>query len=398
MTTRRVLITDGDNRSALAAVRSLGRRGHFVVTAGESPDCLAGVSRFTSVFVRCPSPVNDPQSFLAAILEVVREHRIDVVLPMTEITTLLLTEHRAALPASCVLPFADVDAIARASDKGAMVRLAREAGVPVPATIEAADLATALAKLDTLTYPVVLKPTRSRVRTATGWIDSSVSYAADRAELEARLRALAPENFPVLFQERIRGPGVGFFALYDRGRLVANFAHRRLREKPPSGGVSVLRESIPVDARALEYGTRLLGRLGWHGVAMVEFKQDERDGDLRLMEINARFWGSLQLAIDSGVDFPALLVAIAAGEPVEPVTSYRQGVRSRWLLGDLDVLLLLLTRSRRSLNLPPNYPSRLASLWDFLAFWRKNQSDEVWSSDDPRPGRLEWRRWLSVSK
>src|SRR5205085_6819270 len=97
------------------------------------------------------------------------------------------------------------------------------------------------------------------------------------------------------------------FALFDRGALVADFAHRRLREKPPAGGASVLSESAPVDPCLREQVVRLLGSIGWHGVAMVEYKHDLRSGATVLMEVNGRFWGSLQLAVDAGVDFPFLL-------------------------------------------------------------------------------------------
>ena len=120
----------------------------------------------------------------------------------------------------------------------------------------------------------------------------------------------------MLLQERIEGPGVGVFVCCDRGEPVALFAHRRLREKPPSGGVSVLCESAAArsDRRATS-ATRLLQALDWRGVAMVEFKRDLRDGSLRLMEINGRFWGSLQLAIDAGVEFPGRRWSIAKDEP-----------------------------------------------------------------------------------
>ena len=86
-------------------------------------------------------------------------------------------------------------------------------------------------------------------------------------------------------------------------RPVAFFAHKRLRERPPWGGVSVLSESAEPDPRLKALARQLLDDACWHGVAMVEFKVAP-DGTPYLMEINTRFWGSLQLAIDAGVDFP----------------------------------------------------------------------------------------------
>lgn len=394
----RVLITDSDNRSALAATRSVGKLGHTVITAGEHNPSLASVSRYSSAHEVCPSPTSDPEGFVAALLEIVRRQRIDVVLPMTEVTTLLVTQHRAELPPSCVVPFADPETIANASNKAWVLRSALQLGVPIPATEFIDSPQDALRLADTLAFPVVVKPARSRVRTANGWLSAAVSYAEDRDAFRARIAQLREQDFPLLIQERIVGPGVGVFACYAHGQPIAWFAHRRIREKPPSGGVSVLSESAALDPVAVDYASRLLSHLRWHGVAMVEFKRDTRDGSLRLMEINGRFWGSLQLAIDAGVDFPALAMELAAGRPVAPQRDYRVGVRCRWFWGDLDALLLVLLKSRDALNLPAAHPGRWRSLLSFLRPGSASQREELLRKDDPRPWLLESRRRLLRSR
>ena len=388
----RILVTDSDTRSALAAVRALGRDGHEVIVAGDRHPSLASVSRYCSDFEGYPNPGSNPESFVTALAAMVHHRRIDLLLPMTEITTLLLTEHRVRLPDSCQLPFPNAQTVSIASDKAHVMRLADELGVPTPRTLVVACVEEGMAA--DLPFPVVVKPARSRVRTGSTWLSTGVSYATDLAMLRSILTGLPPAAYPVLLQERIEGPGRGLFACFDRGQPVAFFAHRRLREKPPSGGVSALCESTELDPVAVDYGTRLLCRLGWHGVAMVEFKQDNRDGSLRLMEINARFWGSLQLAIDAGVNFPCILADIAAGKPPTGPIQYREGVRTRWLAGDLDALLMLLTRSRRALALPTSHPGRLVSLARFLRLWDRDTHYEIERLDDPKPMRLEWRRRL----
>ena len=88
------------------------------------------------------------------------------------------------------------------------------------------------------------------------------------------------------------------------GHPRARFAHRRIHEVPHTGGVSSFRESVrlpDIEAHALS----VLRRIGWNGVAMLEYRRDARTGDFRLLELNARFWGSLHLALAAGVDFPA---------------------------------------------------------------------------------------------
>jgi predicted ATP-grasp superfamily ATP-dependent carboligase len=88
--------------------------------------------------------------------------------------------------------------------------------------------------------------------------------------------------------------------------------HRRLRETPPSGGPSSCAVSI-FENDLKSAGIKLLDHLQWHGVAMAEFKRDAKSSQLYLLEINPKFWGSLDLALDSGVDFPALAARVALG-------------------------------------------------------------------------------------
>ena len=185
-----------------------------------------------------------------------------------------------------------------------------------------------------------------------------VSYAESLDELRVQLRSLPRGAFPVLLQQRIVGPGVGIFLLIRKGEVLAQFAHRRIREKPPSGGVSVYRESIPANPELVSRSRALLERFDWEGVAMVEYKIDAQSGAPFLMEINGRFWGSLQLAIDAGVDFPVLLLRSQRGEGVT-MPQYKSGVRSRWWWGDFDQLITRLrhpvglsrARTRRALAL-----------------------------------------------
>jgi predicted ATP-grasp superfamily ATP-dependent carboligase len=153
-------------------------------------------------------------------------------------------------------------------------------------------------------------------------------------------------------------------------------------------------KAVSLDAELLGRSERLLDAFGWNGVAMIEYKLDAPTGTPYLMEINGRFWGSLQLAIDSGVDFPALLVACALGEEVEPVTSYRVGTEGRWWWGEIDHVLTRFRRSDRQLSLPPDAPTRGAAARDFLNRWGRHQGDAVLRLADPMPFLYESIRWF----
>jgi len=386
----RVLVTDGDNRAALAVTRSLGRRGHFVLVGEKQGRALAHASRYCAKQVVYPDPVSEDGAFLDSVAQAVASERVDVILPVADITTLLITASRALFEPACRVPFAGGCTVAKAADKVAVMQAAESLGVPIPRTWYLASQGDRVPR--DVPFPVVLKPHRSRVRTAAGWRPCSVSYARSSDELQRALESSPPHHFPLMLQERIAGPGMGVFVCCDRGRLIAIFGHRRLREKPPWGGVSVLCESTVVCPQARDYAERLLKHLDWQGVAMVEFKRDVRDGLPKLMEINGRFWGSLQLAIDAGVDFPAILLATVEGLQSPVLPPYRVGVKSRWLWGDIDSLLLRL-RSRKGDWPAQDGRGRIGAMMQFLRFVDRDLYYDNPKADDVRPWlRESWRR------
>jgi predicted ATP-grasp superfamily ATP-dependent carboligase len=379
----RVFVTDGDQRPALAITRSLGRRGIEVIVGEERPVSLASSSRYAAGHRTYPSPYNTPQAFDRFLEELVTREQVDVIIPVTDVTTYMVARRQEVLRQHTCVAAPPFDAFDFVSDKGRLLRHAATRGIAIPRTFFVDGVANVQRILPHLEYPAVVKPTRSRMPTDLGWIGTSVHYAScesDLLHLYESIDYLA--STPSLIQERVVGPGTGVFLLCDHGRPLTAFAHRRLREKPPSGGVSVLSESIPLDRQLLDEAMSLLRPLGWHGVAMVEYKQDLRTGRHVLMEVNGRFWGSLQLAVDAGIDFPYLCYQLAKGEGIDLPTGYDVGVKSRWLLGDLDHLLIRLRGRRRELF--PAGSSRLRALAEFLSH-PKRGSQDVFRRDDPRP-------------
>lgn len=394
----KVIVLDGNERSALAVSRSLGKRGINVIVGAPKLPSLASSSRYCSSSFSYPSPDESPAEFIRSIRQVTAELGKSVLLPMTDVAVAEILRNREAFLDQAEVPFAGYDKYVAASDKVNLFKLALRLGVPTPSTIFATELdnrAEIAHECSKLGYPVVIKPARSRLLMNNRWIRTNVRYARGDREL---LQSLDDEPFrdsPYIVQERIEGPGVGIFVLFNQGRAIARFAHKRIREKPPSGGVSVLCESISPPPVALKMAEKLLRNLDWFGIAMVEFKWDKRDDLPKLMEINARFWGSLQLAISSGVDFPYLLFLLAMGQRIEPQEDYRLGVKSRWELGDLDHLLLRMVKNKKMLALPKDAPPRLSVLRDFmLDFFRPSVRNEILRIDDPSPIMVEFREYL----
>lgn len=375
----RVLVLDGEQRSALAVVRSLGRAGYRVATGADHPGALAAASRYSAALELLPSPLERPDAFRRGVVDAVARGGYDVVVPVTEPSALALLGDPSV---GALLPMPDADAFHEANDKVALMQRAAGLGIDVPRFVTVRDVEDGAAEVWDV-FPAVVKPGRSVVGEGDERRKTAVRFVNDRDELRAALADLPAGAFPVMLQERLVGAGVGVFLLVHDGERVASFAHRRIREKPPQGGVSVYRESVRAPATLVERADRLLQSFGWTGVAMVEFKHDEATDRYGLMEINGRFWGSLQLAVDAGVDFPRLLVDRFLGLSREVSTGYREGIRSRWEWGDVDHLLIRLRRGGARGGL---------AAW-FRPWWPGDRF-EVFRLGDPGPFWAETRAWF----
>lgn len=397
MATARVLVTDGDERAALAVTRALGARDIEVIVGAERQPSLAATSKYCARSIAYPSPYRDPAAFLDCLHNIVTQQKVDALFPISDIAMHVIGPEKSEFERHTRMPIPDYNIFEVISDKYNLMKLASELKVPIPHTIFVPDgnLQTVCNKIGG--FPAVVKPGCSLIKQEHGWQKTSVHYANNDDELRSLYRHHEYLMRPSLIQQRVLGEGQGIFALMNEGMPLALFAHRRLREKPPSGGVSVLRESIPLDKALVEPAVRLLQHVRWHGVAMVEFKVDHLTKTPMLMEVNGRFWGSLQLSIDAGINFPWLLFQMASGSATSlPENSYRSGIRSRWLLGDLDHLLMRLWKDEAALNLPTGSPPKWQCVGDFLNVFSRDTYYEIEKLADMRPSLYELRRYAKL--
>lgn len=305
-----VLVTDAHYKNGLCAVRSLGRHGATVVAGAPRRLAAGASSRFAAARIVYPSP-SRVDEFLSVINRAVERYSIDVILPMSLELVEVFARNRSRVPAHVQIPIAGLDQFVVAADKEAAVLLARDIAVPTPTVFTDPS--------DVHRFPVVVKPTQG---------SGVVRYVNDAEELA---EAFTSDS---TIQEYVVGAGYGFSALLDNGVEKAFFMHRRVREYPVTGGASTAAESF-YDERLRDHGLRLFRALGWHGVAMAEFKHDDRDGEFKLIEINPKFWGSLDLPVAAGVDFPWLTACLALGHELPAMADYEVGLRFQWFFDDL---------------------------------------------------------------
>lgn len=383
-----VLVTDSERGSAITIIRSLGRSGYRVIAADSTAMSAGFWSRYTHASWVYPNPGKDPEGFVSSLSHAVRQYQIDLLIPVTDAAILPLSRERDHFQGLAKLAIPEPAALEMVTNKQKTIALAEQVGVPTPRTAWVHTVAEALEKAHFFTWPIVLKPQVSRFyQKDTALKALEVSYAQNPAQLLQRMQQY--EGCPVLLQEYYMGSGEGVELLLHRGQPLAAFQHRRLREVPISGGASSFRESIPLEPVQYEYALRLLRALKWTGLAMVEFKVGQEGP--KLMEINGRVWGSLPLAVLSGMDFPSRLAALYLEGPppadARPELNYNIGVRSSNLALDILWIGSVLYGKQRYSFL--ERPKRSAGFKALLDLFRPSIRLDVQSLDDPKPGLVE---------
>jgi predicted ATP-grasp superfamily ATP-dependent carboligase len=259
-----------------------------------------------------------------------------------------------------------------ANDKTRTLEVADKLGIPYPKSVPVANVEDVRAAEAQFGYPFVVKPTMS-------WNQGSVRVAPVEAMNETEAMA-ATNRFlatgcEVIAQQLATGRRESISLFIANGELLAYCGCTAHRTTPPLGGVSAMRQSIPVPKEVLDWSVNLATAIGFEGACEVEYRQDARGNSL-LMEINPRLAGTLENAMHSGVNLPLMVWQWATGQPVQPVLSYRNGVRTRWLAGDLRWLWDSMTLQGR-----PDTMGRARSVWTFgWEFLRTSHYDFL----DPR--------------
>jgi len=378
----RVLVLGTDNRVVLAVVRSLGRQGLRVHVGWCDPAQVALRSRYVTAYHAIPpfSPYN--LDWKTALIDVLREHEFDLVIPCNDSTVVPLHSCRDELRDLAhvyLLPSATHDIV---SSKVKSHELAQKLGIPVPAGGLVATAEEAVTWFERFAPPLVLKPINT-FTLENSQTSNVVRLVYTPSQMRQCLR-LPAYRHGAQVQERFEGTGAGVELLCHDGNVLFAFQHLRLHETMEYG--SSYRRSAPVDSRLLADATALMRELRYTGVAMVEFIIDRRSGRHAFLEINGRFWGSLPLAVAAGADFPFYLYQMLVKGRREFPRDYRTDVHCRNLLLDWQSRQRWLTGSmlRRGREL-------CKTAWQILT---RDYLDN-YAADDPRPGWAEVHTLLS---
>lgn len=316
-----IIIVGSSTKSAAYTVKQLSRYGLDVTVYAWMKTPLKH-SRYVRTFVQVPSPDRDVAAFANGLIRYLELHHTDCLLPINDQALEICKLYEKQLSLHTQVIGMNVPAAARyAHSKAALIEIAASTGVKAPKTILITTLDDLELYKDQIAYPCIAKAASSSIIKNNRLYYFKVRRFSTYPALLDYVRENI-NNINILIQETITGYGIGYNIIAKDGVVLNEYIHRRLFEYE---GESTYRESVQVTEYGLrEQVHRLIKAIGWTGVAMVEYRISTTGA--YIMEINGRFWGSIEVAIRSGLNYPVQLYEmqylnkeIVAGLPVRHV-------------------------------------------------------------------------------
>lgn len=306
----------GGDVNAVSASRSAGRRGRQVFALPQRTGHVSvRSSRFTTWCPELPQGAAAAEAWHTWL----RKVPASVVIPLSDVGVEFIATHRKSISDRGHHPAEGDDGFLRAMlDKQATYLLADAAGVARPRTAEVANLDEAVQAASDIGYPCALKPRTSHLWTASGGQGKAV-VVQDEKHLVAACAEVLAVGAQMVITEIVLGPDDAFCSYYGyrdaEGNELLHYTKRKLRQHPIhfGGGTYHRTDDVP---EATEVGRRFFASAGLVGLGNVEFKRDERDGQLKLIECNPRITAAAELVRRSGVDLTEAVYAGALGRPM----------------------------------------------------------------------------------
>jgi len=374
-----VVIPASSVTSSVAVHRSLGRHGVRTIAVADDATAPAFRSRYCDETVRVEDAREDIVGYKDALLALAMRPDVRTVVPISAEDVYVLSRFRSEFAEHVATPWPSFDALRTVHDRERLFDVARDADVPVPDTRTLDDVTDwdrdrVVKSRYALMAEDYLSGGSPELRDTTSPI---FLEAGEQPDVEAVRDAF--DHQPHV-QEHLTGPEYSLGVLYEDGEPVVETQKRIVRGVKYYHGPSVCHETV--DHPELEaLGRRLLEALDWHGPADVDVIQDPDTGEFKLLEVNPRFWATVQMEIHAGFDFPVYYWQLANGDHVDPVPSPREGITSQYLPGELSHLASVVTDDHPLRD----RPALADTARDVASAILTHHRFDLLDLDDPRP-------------
>lgn len=367
----------GGDYQGLGIVRSLGEQG-IPVCVVDDEQSISRFSKYCTSFVKLPS-LRDGDATVRDLMQLGNRLKLHgwVLYPTRDEHVAAFSRRRSELSEVFRVPTPSWDSVEWAWDKRNTYLRAQQLGIPIPKTYYF-NRVEQLSELSDVAPPFAIKPAIKEhfiyETKAKAWCANSHSEL--RSMFEAAAKLVGPGE--AMIQEVIPGGGaqqVSYCAFFRDGVPVGKMVARRRRQHPLQfGRASTYVETIEAPL-VEEFSERFLRSINYYGLVEVEYKLDPRDGEYKLLDVNARTWGYHSLGRRVGVDFSYMLYADQIGLPV-PSCKAEPGMSWVRMMTDFPAAIMAIRGGDSSLQ-------------SYFKSIKNCNVEAVFSSKDPFPGLAE---------
>lgn len=319
----RILVTDAQDRPALAAIRCLGEAGYRVTATAPSRVAPGLWSRGCSARSILPEPSAGIDEFVARLGDLLRRVRHDVLVPGSDETLYVVSLKRDQLAPYVALGLPDHEIVERALNKACLATVAERVGLATPEARVCDRLEDALDVARAFGFPLLVKGVRTVVEADGGLVRHPTRLVADECALQD-----AQRRFGVcILQRRVAGTLMSFAGVATERGVLGSVVSRYHRTWPPSAGQASFLETVAAPGSLTERVADLVAAIGWRGLFQLQLIERD-DGATMAIDFNPRLYGSMSIAAAAGVPLATLWCAWLLGEDPKPVTA-RPGIHYR---------------------------------------------------------------------
>ena len=325
--------------TGLAVGRSLGRAG-IRVSGLDFARKVGFYSKYIDALI-CPHPLEQEEEFIAFLLRFAASEKNRPVLFITSDEFLLpVSRNRKALEQFYLMNLPNQQIIECIADKFQQYTLALNAGIPVPQTLVVDNMDQLLEIKDRIPFPAFIKGSEvTSWRRKMGGNSFKGFMVSTHEELIDTFKMIFERGASALVQDVIPGPDTNHYKascyLSRNGEVLLAFGLQKIRQQPPDFGFGCLVQSVRFP-ELLDLGKDFFTKIGYRGVGSAEFKLDTRDGKLKLIELNPRYWQQNALAEKCGMNFPLVDYLELTDHKPKAVLEYRYGIKWVNIYSDIE--------------------------------------------------------------
>jgi len=301
-----VLIPDGESHLLNRVINGLAQvKGIKIYIMSYKKNNAMRYSRYVHKFSYYPN-TNSNLDWIANINKEIEKHDIDLVMPIWEVGIKTLITHRDKIlfkERLGLMP--SLFDFNTAINKGLLSAHLDAFNIPNPKSVLVESIHQ-LDNVDTLQFPILIKPLEGfggghGIRKFNTKVDVE-SYMVEKNI-----------DYKLIVQEYIEGYDIDCSVLCKEGNILAFTIQKGnmidASEFAPQIGLDFLYEHD-----LYKVVEKLMESLHWSGVAHIDMRYDKNDNQFKVIEVNPRFWMSLNASQIAGINFTELYCRASLNE------------------------------------------------------------------------------------